>query len=407
MLYLLFALMVIFIVFGIFLTKKIFNPLTVFNAIWLIVLFLYQFKLSYLQRDLSIETIQLFIYCILAFSISFIFIYKFKFINKEKKENNMTISYSLIKKILIFWIVSEIIEILVSGGIPIIWMLLKNGKTYFDFGIASVHGFMNALGLVIIMLCYYLYLKQKEKGIKDKKLIAIVALMLTFYLCLITRQVIISAIIQLIVIKLYFRKKIPWKKLLIFSAIGLILFGLVGNIRTGYDAFMKVAMMKNNVPPFLSGFNWVYMYLTMTVANVNNAVINNINNFGFLVVLKAYLPTILVNILYSGVSMNVPQTIVTNAFNVSGFFIDFYVSSGVFGVVLISFIYGFLSSVIFKKVEKNRNEKNILYYAVIIQIILLSFFYNHLLYLPSGFQFVFIFIIFKFFKGGSINNAKD
>lgn len=399
MLFLLFGILVLFIFLGFLITKRIFNPLTVFNVVWLIVIGLYQFRLSYLQNVLSNETIKLFIVCIISYSLAFLLNYCFKFRNKEnKKEKDVIIGYKTIKKLFIFWIVIEVIETIYSGGLPILWKLFNSPKTYMDYGIPTVHGLMNSIGLVLMMLSYYLYLyKKNNENVKDKRLKKILCIILLFNLCLITRQVIISGIIQMIVINLYFVKKIPWKKLLLIGGIGIIVFGLMGNFRTGYDDFMYVAVMKQeNINPLFIGIYWVYMYLTMTVANVNNTVVLGISGYGMYPISSTYIPTVISNILFADSSLAIPKYLVTNAFNVSGFFIDFYLGFGVLGVAVISAIYGFLGGYIFKKVIKNKNEKNILYYAIYLQIILLSFFYNHLLYLPSGFQFIIVFILFHY-----------
>lgn len=399
MLTILFGLIILFIILGIVVTKRLINPLTIFNLVWGIVLGIYQLQLSYLQSPITAETIIVFICCILSFSLFFIIPFVTKTSKIQKKEKMDTvITYSKIKKLFIFWIIIELIETVYSGGLPIIWKLANSPKTYMDYGIPTVHGFMNSIGLVLIMLSYYLYLyKKNNENVIDKHLKKILYVILFFNFCLITRQVIISGIIQMIIIYLYFVKNIPWKKLLLIGGVGIIIFGLMGNFRTGYDGFMNVAVMKQeNINPLFIGIYWVYMYLTMTVANVNNAVMLGISGYGMYPISTTYIPTVISNILFVDSSVTIPKYLVTNAFNVSGFFIDFYLGFGILGVAIISIIYGFLGSYIFKKVIKTRNEKNILYYAIYLQIILLSFFYNHLLYLPSGFQFIIVFILFHY-----------
>ena len=134
----------------------------------------------------------------------------------------------------------------------------------------------------------------------------------------------------------------------------------------------------------------------MTVANINNTVILGITGYGCYPIFKAFIPTVISNLFFANNSVVIPQYIVTKAFNVSGFFIEFYLAYGILGVIIISGIYGILSGVSFRAVTKKLCEKNILYYAIIVQIISLSFFYNHLLYLPSGFQLLWIFVLFWF-----------
>ncbi len=399
MTYTLIFLMILFIFLGIILTKKVINPLSAFNLIWLVVIAMYQLRLSELQDILNDESVITFIICILSFSITFILGYVIKIKQKERKESNKIIEYDTIKKIFIFWLIIEFIETVWSGGLPILWKIIGSSKTYMNYGIPTLHGLMNSIGLVIIMLSFYLYMYKKQKdNVKDRRLLVILLVVTLFSLCLITRQVIITAIIEMMVIYLYFKVKIPWKKIIIIVCVGVIAFGVIGNFRTGYDEFLDVSLMKNNnIPKSLIGVYWVYMYLTMTVANVNNAVLLGINDYGITPIASVYIPTVISNLLFSNSNIKVPNYLVTRAFNVSGFFIDFYIGYGNLGVAIISAIYGLLGAYTLKKVTKKQNEKNILYYAIYLQIVLLSFFYNHLLYLPSGFQFVIVYIIFKIF----------
>ncbi len=400
MIYVLIFLMIVFLILGFIMTKRTINPLSIFNAIWLVVILLYQLRLSVLQGKLNEKTIITFIICILLFSVSFIIGNLLLSKNKNTKvKENKIIKYNLIKKMYIFWIVVEIIETIYSKGLPIIWKITGSAKTYMNYGIPTVHGLMNAIGLCIVILSFYLYMYEKNNyNKKNKKLLLIIVSILGFSLCLITRQVIVTAIIEIGVIYICFQKRIPWKKIILLSLVGIIVFGIIGNFRTGYQEFLDVAVMKNEqIPKPLIGFYWVYMYLTMTVANVNNAVLLGINGYGITPIASVYIPTVISNLLFSNSSIKVPNYLVTQAFNVSGFFIEFYIAYGNLGVGIISFVYGILGAYIFSKIKRDESEKNILYYAIYLQIIVLSFFYNHLLYLPSGFQLVIIFIIFKLF----------
>jgi len=216
MTYTLIFLMILFIFLGIILTKKVINPLSAFNLIWLVVIAMYQLRLSELQDILNDESVITFIICILSFSITFILGYVIKIKQKERKESDKIIEYDTIKKIFIFWLIIEFIETVWSGGLPILWKIIGSSKTYMNYGIPTLHGLMNSIGLVIIMLSFYLYMYKKQKdNVKDRRLLVILLVVSLFSLCLITRQVIITAIIEMMVIYLYFKVKIPWKKIII------------------------------------------------------------------------------------------------------------------------------------------------------------------------------------------------
>lgn len=382
-------------------TNKWINSITIFCGLWLFIILIYQFGLSNWQYEITNDSYVTFLLNNIFFAAGYLLLYfiKLKNANVNIKKENYIIRYDIIKKLFIFWIIIEIIETIYSGGLPIIWKLTGSSKTYVHYGIPTVHGFMNSISLVIMLLSYYLYIKDDKK---NKKLLFIIGSILLFDLMLITRQVIVSALIELFVIYFFFNKKtLPIKRLFILMLVFIISFGLVGNLRTGYEDFLYVSAFKNpNISSFFIGFYWVYMYLVMTIANINNAVIMGISGFGLYPIMESYLPTVISNFLFANSTIEIPKFLVTKAFNVSGYFSHFYVAFGNFGVCLIAFIYGFLGSLLSKKINQHITEKNLLYMAVYIQIIALSFFENHLLYLPSGFQFIIIWFLFKFkFKG--------
>ena len=402
MILLLFIIFIFNFIIGYVLTKKFFNLLSMYNLIWAIVIVLYLFQLSGLQTNLSNETIKLFILTTLCFSLFFIIFYKISIYKNVKEENKKSVSQNIITKMFIFWIFVEIIEVIYSGGIPLIWLFTNNEKTYMDFGIPSIHGFMNAIGLVILMLAFYSIVATKDQKNKRSNIFIIIFVLLV-YTVYITRQVVISGLIQMLIIYIFTDHKLNIKKVLLYSFFGIILFGILGNIRTGYNSFLSVSLIKTKVSPIFVGFYWVYMYLTMSVSNINNAVVLGINHYGGIQYLaQVYLPTIISNTIFTSESIAVPSVLVSKAYTVSGYYIFFYTTFGKIGACFISGVYGLLGAIFSKKLKNNVNEKNILYYAVFMQIILLSFFYNHLLYLPSGFQLVIIYILFKIIKNDKI-----
>ena len=148
------------------------------------------------------------------------------------------------------------------------------------------------------------------------------------------------------------------------------------------------------------------MYFTMSIANINNAIYLGINQYGLYPIMKNYLPTVFSNIIFENSNIIIPNYLVTKAFNVSGYFINFYLAFGNLGVLIISSIYGVLGGIITNKNRNESSEKNLLYMSVYIQIIILSFFENHLFYLPSGFQFLLIFLFLKYIDRNMIRRKK-
>lgn len=370
---------------------KFFNPLTMFSGLWLLVVSLSYLQLSGWQSELSDSTIIVLMGMLASFGTLFLLGNGIEIKRNNGKTNRNSIDYSGLRNLFSIWCLIEILEIVYSGGLPIFWHLFNTGKTYFDFGIPSVHGVMNALGLVIILIATNLSLKDNSNR---KSLIAIVILILLYYLMLVTRQVLISALIEILVVVLLNKPQIVVRKIIPIAFLAIIAFGIVGNMRTGYEAFLYVSLIEYDIPPLFIGFYWVYMYLTMTITNINNLIMGGFPAVG-MNALSGFIPSVLAPYLGLDTGFFTADYLVTNAFNVSGFFVYFYQGFKISGVLVISAIYGLISGVIYRKSCEETGERNTLLFAVLMQIVLLSFFDNMLLYLPSSFQFVILLILYR------------
>lgn len=390
--------LIVLTVTGLIFYRSWLNPVTVFNLIWFVVCSLYGLRLSpALQPYLADKTCQFLLLGNLVFTISCILVSKVSFkttnINEKNKEQ-IIIPFSKIQIHFWIWIVLEILETIYSKGFPIIWALKHNGKSYFDYGIPTIHGLANAYGLSILTILAYQLFTGKFKN-KTRKIKFCIAILIAMYIFMLTRQVIISAILQVLIVYCFVKKRIPWIKLIISLLLMIVAFGILGNIRTGYTEFLTVAMVDTKIHPLLVGFYWVYMYLTMTIANLNKLFTLSFAPAGVGYFIQIYLPTVIGKSFFKGNYVDPSIFLVTQAFNVSGYNADAYISLGLLGLILMALIYGVLGGNLYKKVLKQYNMKNIIYYAIYFQIMILSFFYNQLFYLPSGFQFIIIFLLFR------------
>lgn len=376
-------------------SRHIVNPLSCFALIWGGILLLYQLRLSKWQEPIAPETYLVFIAVLISFGalyfVGLALADKIMVSNALEKTKWATVEINpnVIKLLFSIWAVIEVVETIYSGGLPLIWHLSGDVRTYFDYGIPSLHGLMNSLGLVIMALCAYQLITHREHRACMAIILCCVG---AFYILLVTRQVIISAIIELGIIATILKPKIVKKTIIPITIIGVLAFGILGNIRTGYATFLYVAQIDTNISPLFIGIYWVYMYLTMTVANINSLVQAGMQTFG-VEALASFLPSVFNEVINFGPSVEMSSYLVTPAFNVSGFFVYFYLAFGAFGAGAISALYGFLGGFFAKLARKRECEISILLHAVMMQIVLLSFFDNMLLYLPSSFQIIIIILI--------------
>lgn len=370
---------------------KAFNPLSAFSAIWMAVVALSYMMLSGWQSPIEAETFSVLLVMQLAFAVLYLVGNGLKLKESRRENAGTTVSPEQLNVLFIIWLLVEFVEIVYSGGLPILWHLLGTGKTYFDFGIPSVHGLMNSVGLVILLVATLLILDGKDKNHHLRHVCIFIFL---YYLCLVTRQVIVSAAIEVLIVVFLRKPELVVHKVIPVALIAVLLFGIVGNLRTGYDAFMYVSLIKGDIPSYLIGFYWVYMYLSMTITNINNLVVMGLDPVG-MNALSGFIPSVLAPFFGIDTGFYTADYLVTNAFNVSGFFVYFYQGFSLAGVLVISAVYGLLGGVFFRKYAENPNERNILFLAITMQIILLSFFDNMFLYLPSSFQFIVVLLLYR------------
>ncbi|HEY8784741.1 MAG TPA: O-antigen polymerase [Mucilaginibacter sp.] len=381
---------------------KIFQPVFIFAITWLIVIVLYSLRLSnVLDQNINDAYIFLLIaipFFTLGYLLPFIFRKSFNTSVKimETSDSNFE---SKVFNFFYFWAIISAIEIIYSKGIPILWLITGSPKTYMDFGIPSIHGFMNALQLVLSLISFYYY-----RITKKRKFILLTIFFIVWNLCLITRQVLIVLLIEIFVMQLLMSKnKLNiLKKLIIFAFLGIIGFGILGDFRTGGEAFLQIASPTDKWPQWLpSGFLWVYIYITTPL---NNLLFNftfpvTHLNFGFSNTLSILFPSVIRNIIFDSSTDAFSGNLVTQALNVSTAFTPPYIDMGFYGIGIFSFFIGSFSNLVWWV----SGIKKIFFHAIIIQIIILSIFLNMFMYLPVVFQFVWVFYFFR--KGNKVEKV--
>lgn len=408
MIYCLIVFLILFISIDLINNKKIITPCFVFNVIWLVTVVLYQFKLSYLQDDLSYRTILILYVCVLSYNITLLFckinekILKKKFNKTEnmlpkkmcirikeikKKISRILNKNSIEDKIKIakyIVIVLFIVEIIYSKGVPLIWKFMNNGKIYFDFGIPSINGAL--YGLVICLGAYSFFLKSKDKFIY-----------LAIGILIISRQIILSILIEAVIFEICGSDNIKKsvKKILILIIIAMIGFNLIGNFRSGNNVMNDVFQAKENYEKLPSTLKWIYSYMTFSLGNFNELVkiTNGGVNYGTSI-LTDLVPTVILNIVKVK-PINSFVFLKSLNFNVSTYLQSIYLDFGIIGIAIFNILIALLGNKMYCIMLKNKTSKNILLYAVYIHNIIFLFFINMFLYLPIIAQFVYIILIFS------------
>lgn len=365
----------------------IINPLFVYLTSWFSVLILY-------GLNLTLNLVQWSFIGMLMIAINMIFFCVIYYLLVgHRKKNIVTIRHEYTDKIQIYakiisiiWLLGTLFEMYFSGGFPLYWALAGIPKLYTEFGVPSFHGIMNALYLQLLTMLFYLY----SCNIKNNKIyLALILLLFLWPVMMLGRGILVSAIIQMSCIYLMLNKiKLSHIIMMLVTCLTVVIvFGILGDMRQTVNPFAYLIRDNHSFLHELpSGFLWFYVYLTAGLSNLfhNIDLINPsyIPQFSF----SNMLPTVVRNMLEID-PRNDAFIFVDANLNTStayaGFVSDF---GAIGGVVFFSLIHSILCYIY--KTALHGKPWSIFAYAVVVQIIAFSIFYDMLLLLPTLFQFV-------------------
>ncbi len=288
------------------------------------------------------------------------------------------------------WVVLTLIEIAYSGGIPILWTIFHSSKTYFDFGIPTLHGFLNGLIIAITVTRFAIGVTVNE----PRNLMAAVYLGI-WSLLLETRQELIVLLLEIGILFFLYRTLKPKRiaALLSMALLVIIVFGISGDLRSGGDNFRQLASPTERFPSwFPSGFLWVYMYATTPLNNLVNTYISTppLNDPTLPNTLSSLLPSF-VRKAVAGSSGSVQGDLLSDAFNVSTAYVSVVEDAGIWGIIGFSSFIALVTGLFWRK----RGFRNDLIYAVLAQCLIVTVFYDHFLYLPVVSQIIWIYFFFR------------
>lgn len=294
-------------------------------------------------------------------------------IKSSRLDRQLTIAFRM-------WIAISIVEIVISGGIPIVWLAVGSAKTYRDFGIPSLHGLVNSLLLTISLCRFALFLTTSER-----RHLRVPVFIIFWSILVVTRNMMLVSLIQFAILFVRLR---PIKMNTVFRLAGafagfVLLFGAIGDYRSGSsDLIRKWAQPTNSYPDWLpSGFLWAYVYAATPVNNLlyTTEVSPPLDSVIFPNTFATLFPTVVRGIIY-GDQVGDAQSgqLVDAAFNVSTAYIGPYQDYGFIGIGLFSV----LTALVCMHFWHRNDLKSVLIYVVLGQCLILSLFWNQFLSLP-------------------------
>jgi oligosaccharide repeat unit polymerase len=292
------------------------------------------------------------------------------------------------------WIALAVVDIGLSGGLPIVWLLTGNSVIYTDFGVPVIQVFLTALLAVLALGKFGLYLLYG-----NRRRLLIPAVQIAWGIMIVSRALIMGAVVEAAVLWLCLCGVNLKRMLRVFAASVLVVlfFGYMGDIRTGSATFREVARPTRNYPEWLpSGVLWFYIYIASPLANLvqTTEMSEPANDPFFSRTILFIFPAPLRNAIYGKQFTQDQQAagdLVTPTLTVSSAYVGPYLDDGSWGMGCYSALLGVISAYCWRRRSTFRDK---LRYVVIGECLLFSVFWNFLFYTPLLAQFVWIYIIF-------------
>jgi oligosaccharide repeat unit polymerase len=296
-----------------------------------------------------------------------------------------------LKRWLLVWMLMSAAEIVVSGGVPLFWLLSGSPKTYFDFGVQSLHGLLNSM-ILALGLCYTgIFARYGTR----RYLLCSLGI-IAWSVLLVTRSMMIVNLLQTGMVTVRYRG-MPGKlgiKLVAVFLIIVIGFGVLGDLRSGAMIFRDLAQPTEAYPEWLpSGVLWVYIYLTTPLNNLTYTMssLRPVDDILFPNTTAPLFPTVIRSLVYgNSLETSLSGELVDSSFNVSTAYVGPFQDYGAIGIVCFSLLVSALGAFYWRRT----NFRDQLIYVVVGQCLLMTVFYNHFFSLPIITQIVWIYLFF-------------
>lgn len=280
------------------------------------------------------------------------------------------------------WAVSYLINIIGSGGFPLLWVVQGDPRTYVDFGLPTLGGLSNMLRAFVLSACYIIY-KCDNSSFQSKRkyLLAAFLLILTTFLLETGRGngvvLMLHPVALYILMNRFSLKKVAASAMLFIAFVGFL--GLIQHVR-----YMGNADYSESVEKYIenSGFDNLgeieallvpaVMYMAMPVINTDlNVKISEFIKFEPYYVLQGLLPTVIRDAVFTKGDYG---ELVNEANNASSYYVPFLRDFGVIGAVLGTSILLAIVSYWYARAMQG-NAFYILSYPPFFMSVTLSFFY--------------------------------
>ena len=367
------------------------NPAFMYAATWTFVLLLYSLRLSDLLDPLQPSTVVLVVGTSLSFILGWMFESLPNYGRLAAAKINLDVlratinSARVARRLKGIWILFGLgvsFEIAYFNGAPVLGLLGVGLQiAYTDFGIPGFHGLVNSL----FYACCAVTFTRTLLGSSNRMFLLMMA-SIGYPVLVMSRQVLISLLLQYLFI--YFSVRRPSPRVFVRAGVlfiaAFLIFGYLGDIRSGRDHIINVAAPSFEYPDWLpSAFIWIYIYLSTPLNNVNYNIDISPNYFP-LETAGSFIPSFAREEFLSAIGASRQWNLVTESFNVGSLLQSFLTDFGVSGAIIFTLLCG----VVFSRLLRRSATSPAAFFAVIVLLhgIALSFFANLLFHLVFIFE---------------------
>lgn len=359
------------------------NPYLFYSMSWSTVIFLYLFSPSKLYPTLSLK-----VFFIISMTIVINIIIG---LNCKLNISSLCLIEKKYSKIYIWMVILFTLNFIAEGKIPLVEIMKKSNYSYNEFkGIPTISILILTYNIYLCLCCLYNYILSLKK-----KYLFFCIISLSYLILLYIRAALMIIFISWVVMYLILKKNIQKYILKIFitTLIVFYMFGCLGNIRhkfSWYDTSgLKKVLIINNSPTILDPFLWSYVYLTVSLANLEYNFKNEVPNYNLEKFIRSnFIPDFINKRL--GVQERENMMLINPTMTTGTFYINAYRYLGSGGMIFTYLLYLFLNFFYLRLLNK---KNKIIGIVVLSTINILTIFGN--IYVVSSISFCLIYPLFE------------
>lgn len=276
----------------------------------------------------------------------------------------------------IFFASLTVINIAVAGYVPLLRGISEGDTGYLEFGIHGVFGFYLALANALAIINFIIFLRTRKRI----HLVRYIVILLIF-VAFITRQNLISVLIESVVAYSLVRGRIKFRTIIVGGILAGIIFAAIGSFRSG--SVREIANIEEKYSWVPEPVIWLYAYSYFNIANLDNMVVQSSAPYYNASSLSQLIPSFL------RPQYEMDNYLLVSNFNVSSYMYPVYEDVGRIGVLFLTVAALWITFRRYRQLNRVTSIASVGIYSVLYFCASFSFFVNFWFYLPVIAQIVF------------------